>query len=143
MRSVVDLHLSRRAGEKQGERLNTEKDVWLVGDKCTVADLSWFIWEQIIDFLFTRVGHSVKKVCNEKQQDEEMTGLLSHYPIAGCWLLTNGAGQVSALRGLVQEDRRATQRAACDPAEERGAGEIAAPPSNGRYGECGKDRELG
>ncbi|KAI1357857.1 thioredoxin-like protein [Xylaria arbuscula] len=61
VRSVVDLHLSRRAGEKQGERINTEKDVWLVGDKCTVADLSWFIWEQIIGFLFARVGHTIEE----------------------------------------------------------------------------------
>ncbi len=61
MRSVVDLHLSRQAGEKQGEKV-AEKDVWLVGDKCTVADLSWFIWEQIIDFTMTRVGSPIEKV---------------------------------------------------------------------------------
>ncbi|KAI0908456.1 thioredoxin-like protein [Ustulina deusta] len=60
VRSVVDLHLSRQAGEKQGEKV-AEKDVWLVGDKCTVADLSWFIWEQIIDFTMTRVGSPIEK----------------------------------------------------------------------------------
>ncbi|KAI0459675.1 thioredoxin-like protein [Xylaria acuta] len=60
VRSVVDLHLSRRAGEKQGERV-ADKDVWLVGDKLTVADLSWFIWEQIIDFTMTRTGAAIPK----------------------------------------------------------------------------------
>ncbi|KAI1269302.1 thioredoxin-like protein [Xylariaceae sp. FL1019] len=50
VRSVVDLHLSRQAGEKQGERA-ADKHIWLVGDKMTIADLSWFIWEQIINFL--------------------------------------------------------------------------------------------
>ncbi|KAI0490131.1 thioredoxin-like protein [Xylaria cf. heliscus] len=60
VRSVVDLHLSRRAGEKQGERV-ADKDVWLVGDKLTVADLSWFIWEQIIQFVMERTGASIPK----------------------------------------------------------------------------------
>ncbi|KAI0151720.1 thioredoxin-like protein [Xylariaceae sp. FL1272] len=50
VRSVLDLHLSRRAGEKQGERV-ADRAVWLVGDKMTIADLSWFIWEQIMTFL--------------------------------------------------------------------------------------------
>ncbi|KAI0405016.1 thioredoxin-like protein [Xylaria palmicola] len=59
VRSVVDLHLSRQAGEKQGERV-AEKDVWLVGDKCTVADLSWYIWEQIIQFTMNRVGSPIE-----------------------------------------------------------------------------------
>ncbi|KAI1425269.1 glutathione S-transferase [Xylaria sp. FL1777] len=53
VRSVLDLHLARQAGEKQGKKV-AAKDVWLVGDKLTVADLSWFIWEQIIDFAMTR-----------------------------------------------------------------------------------------
>ncbi|KAI0866500.1 thioredoxin-like protein [Xylaria cubensis] len=61
VRSVLDLHLSRQAGEKQGERV-ADKDVWLVGDKLTVADLSWFIWEQIIDFVKTRTGDVIPKV---------------------------------------------------------------------------------
>lgn len=61
MRSVLDLHLSRQAGEKQGEKV-AAKDVWLVGDKCTAADLSWFIWEQIIDFVRETVGKPVEKV---------------------------------------------------------------------------------
>ncbi|KAI1294469.1 thioredoxin-like protein [Xylaria venustula] len=60
VRSVLDLHLSRRAGEKQGARV-AEKDVWLVGDKITVADLSWFIWEQIIQFLQGRLGVSIEE----------------------------------------------------------------------------------
>lgn len=60
VRSVLDLHLSRQAGEKQGAKV-AEKDVWLVGDKCTVADLSWFIWEQIIDFTMNRVGTPIEK----------------------------------------------------------------------------------
>ncbi|KAH8167903.1 hypothetical protein CIB48_g358 [Xylaria polymorpha] len=60
VRSVVDLHLSRQAGEKQGEKV-ADKDVWLVGDKLTVADLSWFIWEQIIDFTMARTGASIPK----------------------------------------------------------------------------------
>ncbi|KAF2973475.1 hypothetical protein GQX73_g31 [Xylaria multiplex] len=60
VRSVLDLHLSRQAGEKQGEKV-TEKDIWLVGDKCTVADLSWFIWEQIIDFVMTTVEAPIQK----------------------------------------------------------------------------------
>jgi glutathione S-transferase len=59
---VLDLHLSRQAGEKQGERVG-DKDVWLVGDKCTVADLSWFIWEQIIDFAMGMLGAQIEKVC--------------------------------------------------------------------------------
>ncbi|KAI8630543.1 glutathione S-transferase [Xylariaceae sp. FL1651] len=58
VRSVLDLHLSRQAGEKQGEKV-ADKDVWLVGDKCTVANLSWFIWEQIADFAMTRVGAQI------------------------------------------------------------------------------------
>ncbi|RYC58536.1 hypothetical protein CHU98_g7667 [Xylaria longipes] len=58
VRSVLDLHLSRQAGEKQGERV-ADKDVWLVGDKLTVADLSWFIWEQIIEFVTTTVGAAI------------------------------------------------------------------------------------
>lgn len=61
VRSVLDLHLSRQAGEKQGEKV-ADKDVWLVGDKLTVADLSWFIWEQIIDFVMTRTGDVIAKV---------------------------------------------------------------------------------
>ncbi|KAI0444772.1 thioredoxin-like protein [Xylaria telfairii] len=60
VRSVVDLHLSRQAGEKQGEKV-ADKDVWLVGDKLTVADLSWFIWEQILDFTMARTGASIPK----------------------------------------------------------------------------------
>ncbi|KAI1186221.1 thioredoxin-like protein [Nemania serpens] len=60
VRSVLDLHLSRQAGEKQGEKV-AAKDVWLVGDKCTAADLSWFIWEQIIDFVRETVGKPVEK----------------------------------------------------------------------------------
>ncbi|KAI1736592.1 glutathione S-transferase [Xylaria scruposa] len=60
VRSVLDLHLSRQAGEKQGEKV-ADKDVWLVGDKLTVADLSWFIWEQIIDFVMTRTGDVIAK----------------------------------------------------------------------------------
>ncbi|KAI0429418.1 thioredoxin-like protein [Xylaria sp. FL1042] len=60
VRSVLDLHLSRRAGEKQGERVDN-KDVWLVGDKLTVADLSWFIWEQIINFTLARTGASIEE----------------------------------------------------------------------------------
>ncbi|KAI8951059.1 thioredoxin-like protein [Xylaria longipes] len=58
VRSVLDLHLSRQAGEKQGEKV-ADKDVWLVGDKLTVADLSWFIWEQIIEFVTTTVGAAI------------------------------------------------------------------------------------
>ncbi|TGJ83223.1 hypothetical protein E0Z10_g5543 [Xylaria hypoxylon] len=60
VRSVLDLQLSRQAGEKQGNKVS-EKDVWLVGDKCTVADLSWFIWEQIIDFLLARAETPIPK----------------------------------------------------------------------------------
>ncbi|KAI0967711.1 thioredoxin-like protein [Xylaria arbuscula] len=60
VRSVVDLHLSRRAGEKQGVKV-ADKDVWLVGDKITVADLSWFIWEQIIQFTQGRIGASIEE----------------------------------------------------------------------------------
>ncbi|KAI1752488.1 thioredoxin-like protein [Xylaria castorea] len=60
VRSVLDLHLSRQAGEKQGEKV-ADKDVWLVGDKLTVADLSWFIWEQIIDFAMARTGEAIPK----------------------------------------------------------------------------------
>ncbi|KAI1275233.1 thioredoxin-like protein [Xylaria sp. FL0933] len=60
VRSVLDLHLSRRAGEKQGQRV-ANKDVWLVGDKITVADLSWFIWEQIIGFASARAGYSIEE----------------------------------------------------------------------------------
>ncbi|KAI0206204.1 glutathione S-transferase [Astrocystis sublimbata] len=60
VRSVLDLHLSRQAGEKQGERL-TGKDTWLVGAKLTVADLSWFIWEQIIDFVMTTNDAAIPK----------------------------------------------------------------------------------
>ncbi|KAK5633117.1 hypothetical protein RRF57_008831 [Xylaria bambusicola] len=60
VRSVLDLHLSRRAGETQGARV-ADKDVWLVGDKCTVADLSWFIWEQIINFAFGRFDVQIEK----------------------------------------------------------------------------------
>ncbi|GAW10921.1 hypothetical protein ANO14919_002590 [Xylariales sp. No.14919] len=60
VRSVLDLHLSRQAGEKQGEKVS-DKDVWLVGDKCTVADLSWFIWEQIADFVMARAGALIEK----------------------------------------------------------------------------------
>ncbi|KAI0506213.1 thioredoxin-like protein [Xylaria bambusicola] len=60
VRSVLDLHLSRRAGETQGSRV-AERDVWLVGDKCTVADLSWFIWEQIMDFAFGRLDVQIEK----------------------------------------------------------------------------------
>lgn len=61
VRSVLDLHLSRQAGEKQGEKV-AAKDVWLVGDKCTAADLSWFIWEQIIDFTRGVIGKSIEEV---------------------------------------------------------------------------------
>ncbi|KAI3332320.1 glutathione S-transferase [Xylariaceae sp. AK1471] len=60
VRSVLDLHLSRQAEEKQGAKV-ADKDVWLVGDKCTVADLSWFIWEQIADFVMTMVGSPIQK----------------------------------------------------------------------------------
>ncbi|KAI0815491.1 thioredoxin-like protein [Xylaria sp. FL0064] len=60
VRSVLDLHLSRRAGEKQGQRV-ANKDAWLVGDKITVADLSWFIWEQIISFTLARAGASIEE----------------------------------------------------------------------------------
>lgn len=62
VRSVLDLHLSRQAGEKQGAKVAT-KDVWLVGDKMTVADLSWFIWEQIIKFTMIRAGVPIEEVC--------------------------------------------------------------------------------
>lgn len=61
VRSVIDLHLSRQAGEKQGEKV-TDKDVWLVGDKCTVADLSFFIWDQIVDFNMAKAGSLIEKV---------------------------------------------------------------------------------
>ncbi|KAI0876845.1 thioredoxin-like protein [Hypoxylon argillaceum] len=60
VRSVLDLHLSRQAGEKQGAKVAT-KDVWLVGDKMTVADLSWFIWEQIIKFTMIRAGVPIEE----------------------------------------------------------------------------------
>ncbi|KAI1327099.1 thioredoxin-like protein [Xylariaceae sp. FL0255] len=58
VRSVLDLHLSRQAGEKQGKKAK-EKEVWLVGNKFTVADLSFFIWEQIMDFAMTRHGNRI------------------------------------------------------------------------------------
>jgi hypothetical protein len=64
VRSVVDLHLSRRAGEKQGEKV-ADKDVWLVGDKCTVADLSWFIWEQIADYVMGLANSPIQKVSSK------------------------------------------------------------------------------
>ncbi|KAJ2992862.1 hypothetical protein NUW58_g2026 [Xylaria curta] len=51
---------AERAGEKQGEKV-ADKDVWLVGDKLTVADLSWFIWEQIIEWAMTTAGAGIPK----------------------------------------------------------------------------------
>ncbi|KAI1120887.1 thioredoxin-like protein [Nemania abortiva] len=60
VRSVLDLHLSRQAGEAQGAKVSA-KDNWLVGDKCTVADLSWFIWEQIINFTLARAGRPIEE----------------------------------------------------------------------------------
>ncbi|KAI1821880.1 glutathione S-transferase [Xylaria intraflava] len=59
VRSVLELHLSRQAA-KQGKDA-ASKDIWLVGDKCTVADLSWFIWEQIINLCMTTTGAAIEK----------------------------------------------------------------------------------
>ncbi|KAI0849166.1 glutathione S-transferase [Daldinia vernicosa] len=41
VRSVLDTHLSKSSSG------------WLVGDKMTVADLSWIMWEQIATFLLS------------------------------------------------------------------------------------------
>ncbi|KAI1823613.1 glutathione S-transferase [Xylaria intraflava] len=60
VRSVLELHFSRRAEEKRGEKSGDE-DLWLVGDKCTVADLCWFMWEQIGGFIMERTGFLIEK----------------------------------------------------------------------------------
>ncbi|KAI1378856.1 glutathione S-transferase [Hypoxylon crocopeplum] len=43
VRSVLETHLAQSPSG------------WLVGDKLTVADLSWFMWEQIATFLLGRM----------------------------------------------------------------------------------------
>lgn len=46
VRAVLDSHLSRSSAG------------WLVSDKCTVADLSWYMWEQIATFITGTMGIS-------------------------------------------------------------------------------------
>lgn len=41
VRSVLNDYLTKKGGN--GE-------VWLVGDRCTIADLAWVMWEHIADF---------------------------------------------------------------------------------------------
>ena len=42
VRGVLDRHLEGRK--------------WLVGDKCTVADLSWVMWENVVELILERQG---------------------------------------------------------------------------------------
>lgn len=58
VRSVLNSHLTKTGGE------------WLVGDKCTTADLSWVMWEHIADFAFSFRG----------------TTLIGKYPAYDAWV---------------------------------------------------------
>lgn len=58
VRSVLNSHLTKTGGE------------WLVGDKCTTADLSWVMWEHIADFALSFRG----------------TTLIGKYPAYDAWV---------------------------------------------------------
>lgn len=55
VRSVLNLHLTKKAAAAGPSATET----WLVGDKLTVADLSWVMWEHIADFLFRLKGSDI------------------------------------------------------------------------------------
>ncbi|KAH7324667.1 glutathione S-transferase, partial [Stachybotrys elegans] len=43
--AVIDSHLRKRAAEADAEH---GRDLWLVGDKCTFADLSFVLWDVLL-----------------------------------------------------------------------------------------------
>lgn len=47
IRGVLDSHLEGRD--------------WLVGDKCTIADLSWAMWENVVELLFQKLQIELEK----------------------------------------------------------------------------------
>lgn len=55
VRSVIDAHLQIQASTQ-----GSSSDVWLVGDKCTVADLSFVMWENVVELLHARKGIDLK-----------------------------------------------------------------------------------
>lgn len=55
VRSVLDTHLQRQASVH-----GSSSNVWLVGQKCTVADLSFVMWENVVDFVHARKGIDLK-----------------------------------------------------------------------------------
>ncbi|KAK4500967.1 hypothetical protein PRZ48_006773 [Zasmidium cellare] len=55
VRSVLDTHLRRQASAH-----GDTSDPWFVGDKCTVADLSFVMWENVVDQINERKGIDLK-----------------------------------------------------------------------------------
>ncbi|KAF2163625.1 hypothetical protein M409DRAFT_68514 [Zasmidium cellare ATCC 36951] len=55
VRSVLDTHLQRQASAR-----GDTSEPWLVGDKCTVADLSFVMWENVVDLIHDHKGTDLK-----------------------------------------------------------------------------------
>lgn len=50
VRGVLNTHLSKQA------KTNQTDTPWLVGDKVTVADLAWVMWESIASYAYPILG---------------------------------------------------------------------------------------